>query len=660
MNRTASIVIGIGLLLAAGVASAQSASGLAAASVGEPVPLTAEVPDPLTASVSGARYAMSWPAVDPRSALTGDEKLVIVSLTLRNDGDGVFALSTRTLDVQVLDRAGRGHDKVAGLRIAGRSESAESNLLPGVSMNLDVGVIVPGSAEAIAVAVRDQRSNRGPGVRVDVPVAASLPRSLSPDGITVTASVDAGTGVWYPLGATDVRVEGIARTSEPLLRVRPDEDEEVAVASLTVRNRSSQELRLHAGLFRDSALAITDGERKPLLLLLETRDEVADFALLPGAEAAVRMVFEIPADAAARRLDLVEHVGARSGALSRRYLVALGAPTGSGLIGVTPDPEHMASGPGATPPLTLEGAAQTLPELTGRPDPATLPGTLSGTEAGPVILPQETILLETVGIPEVMYVVRLDSFRVEDAQEGSGDEPWLIVMQFQGRIGDTSVPSATRSRRSFLGSVDWGESGRERSLAGNPLQRTEYTRVRPYEISGLVIFLLEGDESSDGERERLMRYLHSRTNQVWNSEISRRLGLDYNDFRPVNRDRIVQEFERFATNVEGGIVDIKGNARENFDWSSGDSDEIMDVRSTFWINVDDAANPGVRPVNGGQSIGSSPSGRDPAVFPTDELFYRRFFGTEGHSANPLHIGSAPGSIRSLLRFQITKEQTYSQ
>jgi hypothetical protein len=314
------------LLLAAGALSAQESDGLRTGAIGTEVPLTAGVDDPLVVSVSGARYELAWANVDPQTALIGDEKLVIVSLALRNDGNSAFPLSARNLETQLIDSVGRGHDTIAAIRIQGSTESAESNLLPGVTMNLDIGLLVPGSAQIEAVVLRDTRSRRGPGVRIDVPLSASLPRELSADGIAVAATVDARTGTWYSLGATDVRVDGISRSPEPLLRVRPAEDEEVASVALMVRNRSAQELRLHAGLFRGSALAITDGERRPLLLLLETRDQVADFALLPGAEVAVRMIFEVPVDAAAQRLDLVEQVGARGGALSRRYLVTLGTP----------------------------------------------------------------------------------------------------------------------------------------------------------------------------------------------------------------------------------------------------------------------------------------------------------------------------------------------
>ena len=558
-----------------------------------------------------AYYTLGLPSVSPSNATTAEEKVINLTLSVGMFEPVFMTINKSSLKVEFEDMIGFRHE-ADELRIAGMTELADSVLVDGSKMTINAVANIPAERWINKVYISDSRGEWEHEIALtDV---GKLPDSVSADGRAVEPTVSAKQGTWYPLGTVDVRVKSWSIAEEGVADIAANETYDYAVANVGVRNRANQEIRLHKGLFQGTTMHADDRNYSATSLLFEQSDRTVDFPMLPGQEVNVRMVYRLPKDAKATELLVVEKIGGRSGALSRGYNIDLAATApgllASGTVGIESFQKQgfvasndLMERPQVADPSAPASIGTTMPNEQ-LADTSELPYSVTGMGT-PMVERNDQVVLEPVqqvtaefpqlDFPDTRYVARMRSYVVKYQQENGGDEPWLVVVRMQGRLGDNNNPATVFARdrdRNFLGPVDWAVRDTSRSIAGNKIAVREFLPARPYEIHAYVVLAFEGDNSSDNERRDVAGRVASSIHKVWRDEISRNPGLDYSDLNQVNRDRIVAEFKATAERLQKDFRAAAKNAESRFDWSSGDTDEYMGSDALIWIHVDDAGNPG--------------------------------------------------------------------
>lgn len=628
----------------------------------------------LSVTVSSGEYALAWADIDQRWAVAGEEKLYVLRFQIRNDGQQVESIEPRLLRLLVTDDANRSYDEPLAFRLPGTSRSADARLVQSQSIDIETAFLIPADAAITSVFIADARSDRGPGVQFSVNSAATLPRALSPDGVTIDPIVAARSGTWYPLGVTDVRVDSIDISSEPILNLSLTDDEDIAVVAFTARNRANSDVRIHRGLYRDTAVATADGDRDLLRIIFRDSDRDTDFPLLPGAEVSLRSLFRVPSEGSISSVDFVERIGTRGGLLSRRYRigeggsagavagtttpavgVAGGASQASGSSAPAADPVPSARAPSAAAPAGGVIVAERAPVATGTEEiteipaqtpplvgEATIPEGVVPEEvptlvrADPVpIIPQATVVPEVISVPNADFIVRLRDYYVAENTSESRPEYQLMVFNFRGRFDDpVFILPDERGRRDHITSRDvWPGTRISLSSAG---LNSYYRNARPFEVMALVFIMIERDDSSGSDREAYMRRMHQEFLSAFASEFMRDLGVDFDDLSPADADRVVAQFETSAEVASDAMFDLGLRDREI--GGALDADEVSAPSVFFWINADDQRNPGIITHS---RLNGRAEGRNNMAYPWPSLISTRI--------NP-EVG--PNNI---LRFELSRE-----
>ncbi len=575
----------------------------------------------LSVTVTDGEYALAWSDIEQRWAVSGEEKLYLLRFRVRNDGQQVETIDPRVLQFLVTDEASRSFDEPLAFRLPGTSQSANARLVQSQSIDIETAFLIPADAVITSVHVADARSGRGPGVRFSIDSTASLPRELSPDGISIDPIVAARTGTWYPLGVTDVRIDSIETASEPIMNLSPSEDDDIAVVAFSARNRSNADIRIHRGLYRETSVSTEDGDRDLLRVVFRDSDRDTDFPLLPGDEVRLRSLFRIPQGNSISSVDFVERIGTRGGLLSRRYRIGengatvagghsptvgvAGGATGSTPAASTPAPAGTGTGlaVGATPAPIATGSdgiteipAETPPHMGQASVPEGLlpeEELVTAVMADPVpIIAGATVEPEMVSVPRAEFVLRLQSYYVEgpSGSDESRPEFQLMVFNYKGRFGDeVFIRGDDTARRAQV--TDRDVSGGFRYPLSSYTHLSYRYRARPFDIMALVFIMIERDDSSGSRREAYMQRMNTAFFNAFISEVGRDLGVDYDNLSPADADRIVERFTTSARLAADAIHTIGVHDRDI--GGAADADEVSAPSVFFWINADDERNPGI-------------------------------------------------------------------
>lgn len=618
------------LVLSAAAAGAQSIQTFGAGEFAELNTVANRTDSRLSVSVLGGEYALAWQNIDQRWAVTGEEKLYVLRFRVRNDGQQVETIEPRLLQILVSDDANRSFDEPLAFRLPDSVQSANARLVQSQSIDIETAFLIPADAAITAAYLADARADRGPGIRFTVNSSASLPRELSPNGVTIDAIVGARSGTWYPLGVTDVRVDGVTIATEAVQNFAPDDSTDIAIVDFSARNRSNKDIRVHRGLYRETSVSTSDGDRDLLGLLFRNADRDTDFPLLPNDEVALRALFKVPKAANVESVDFVEKIGTRGGELSRRYIVGVGgvgqtvagsaAPavgvsgTSSGGVSTPATPEPAGPAPAGSGLVTAERTPQptgsattsattvnTTPTVTA---PAVIPDEVlpqeefvTSTAAGPILLDpqgQATIVPQTITVPNADFIVRLKDYYVPAERSGTTDESrpeyQLMVFNLRGRFGETIVTPESASRRDHVTERDVFR-GKYFPLSGYPRLRSDYRSAKPFEVMGLVMIMIERDDSEGGDRHAYITRMRERFAYVFYNEFSRSLGVDYNNLTDADATRVAGAFE---TSSRAAIDAIRNYVLQDPGIGGAiNEDEVSDPAVFFWINADDAHNPGI-------------------------------------------------------------------
>ena len=187
---------------------------------------------------------------------------------------------------------------------------------------------------------------------------------------------------------------------------------------------------------------------------------------------------------------------------------------------------------------------------------------------------------------------------LDDNYETGGDEPWVMVIRLQGRIGDATNPGAVLflddSGWGKVGPENWGTKGASRSLTA-PWAQQPFGGVRPYEFAGAMLVVLEADGMPNAEREKMVATIGESVQAAWRQALSLRLDLDYSDTTPSH-----------ATTVVTRLADVHPQVRANLNRAVADGvkryvasvvqrvgtagfvpfvpDQVMDARLVMTLN----------------------------------------------------------------------------
>ena len=407
---------------------------------GELAPITlADSRDPsrLQASVGGGRYALALDNADRRAMVAQNEKLFVLTFSIFNEAGPPREIDEDAVDFLITDNDGRTFDDFIRLRMAGRDEVASTTLMPARTIVLDAVFRVPLNANIIEAYITDAKFGEAPGPRFRFESLRSLPRAVSPDGWRVEASVPAATGVWYPLGGTDVRVNGFEVRSEPLGRFIPDDRMDIITVEFIARNRLNELYDVRQAIYAPTRLIVPGATVTLNEVWLRDHDNSVRWTLEPGDSVALRAIFKVAKGKIPAAIHFVEKMGPRGGLLSRQYEVDFAA------VGDDPDAIQADGGRAVRPPpqgVFDPTGLLDLPVVDDTP-PASIDPSIIGEER----------------LPPVAGGPRIPPDQLPTSSERSGDGRYGVVSRLGG-LTSGSVSRGELMAQSAVIAVAYGAS----------------------------------------------------------------------------------------------------------------------------------------------------------------------------------------------------------
>ena len=282
----------------------------------------------LHVAIPWVRYATGLLKTSRSGAVGGHEKIFAVALQFENRGNEREFLGQGRFDIFATDHTGRSFNNVVFTGPGVGGEGGSVNLDPGASGNLVVALIVPASSSIQTLHILDAR-NGGPALRIALtgapsPTLVPLPSTVSSDGFSLPAVVEGRVGLWYALGQTDMRLVQFSIHDSPAYGTNASQATPLVAATVEVRNRGRDALRVSKGLMRYIAVEVSTGERVPVWKVLDASGEPPDILLQPGETVSCVLLFRGPTEPSPDTIMLAESVGSRGGLVSHLYRVPLG------------------------------------------------------------------------------------------------------------------------------------------------------------------------------------------------------------------------------------------------------------------------------------------------------------------------------------------------
>ncbi len=377
-------------------------------SPGELAPIAAENssnPSRLQASVGGGRYALALNNADARAGVAADEKLFILTLSILNESGPPREITKDTLEILITDRRARTHNDYIRLRHAGTDEAVDDTLMPGRTMVVDAVIRVPLSADVVEAYISDASHGEAPGPRFRFDTERSLPRDISPDGITIEPSVPGKLGVWYPLGGTDIQIIGYSYAEERLGSYIPSETTDILMIEFLARNRLNENLDIRSAIYRNSAVLLPGIRANVRDVWMRDYDQSVSWTTRPGEVLPLRVMMKVAKGLEPDTIHFVEHMGPRGGLSSRTYEIDLSA------TGDDPDAIQADGGAVIRPPAPGNNSSLARPVSTSldldTSAPATIDPGVMNTEQLPQLDPNLDDLRDLPEHPRIGVVVRL-------------------------------------------------------------------------------------------------------------------------------------------------------------------------------------------------------------------------------------------------------------
>lgn len=567
-----------------------------------------------------ATYALGWTHhVRASGGVAGsDEKMLVLFFTIENAGATDLRFRHNTLKFQAIDEQGLVHERNVSLEVRTAkltvaadpaARNADNTILrPGEPLKLYTAILVPKRLRIPRLAVGTTRDGNNEVIylldgRVD-PLPDAY-HDVYPE--IVREEIEAGARQFLAAPSFDIQVDGIETTTDPTqVGRRPGAPQNWAIVRMTVRNRSQGPQNFSVGSFREARIVDTGGElHTPRLVLHESLAERVRPMIEPGATGSFRVAFRLAEGATPKALRLQV---SGDGKLSHRYLVPfsggprlsahLGAPVAPGVVYVGRY-GLMAAAPLQPIPGIILPEETPLPSVEVLPIPTTQVGSIGGSQEEPEPTP-----VAMANLSEASFM--LDSVEM-DPTENDGEEPHLIVWPFRAVL----TPGGYRARvvdshMVLLGSNGWLSARvpyqpNHESFRGRFPYR--FDTVRPYEVYGIVVTVVEFDSSSHASRQEYGRRKAAALAARLAQQVEASPAIDVNDASEsaqtaylAHARRVMAELDR--VNVEELFEATAGSSSFNADdyvgtriyagvhlpavnWPSGAQRPVMSPNSTF-------------------------------------------------------------------------------
>ncbi|MEO7715308.1 MAG: DUF4352 domain-containing protein [Capsulimonas sp.] len=263
-----------------------------------------------------AEYSLSRVSAQETLYADAGDKLLVLHYRIKNSAkdDMFFDRSVHTLNA--IDSKGEGH---TGGSIIGRTSTGaaiEPTLKPGQGYNDCYTAIKVPAQGAVAKLILNQgrlhtsedviRYTIGEGKNAIAPLPDYARDPADPSGDSVLAQIPAKLGVSYPLQETDLTLEKVEFTDQPIRDSAPDDGKRYLVATVLIKNQTSDELGLYVSMFT-AKIANADGDTFDSKGLLRTNsDENLDAKLKSGGTYRARWYFSVPKDGSLKTIIIAE------------------------------------------------------------------------------------------------------------------------------------------------------------------------------------------------------------------------------------------------------------------------------------------------------------------------------------------------------------------
>lgn len=254
---------------------------------------------PVNFTLTGAEYRVQRVNIGELMYAPGvEEKLLVLHYTVHNPNPEATHYRFDTLNFMAVDSNSINHEYVQAVGKEGTTEALDMHLRPGQKVAAYTVLKVPAKGRVIKLMV----SHYSGGAVLRFPEPKFIGALAAPygdnDGLDARAEVTAERGQYYPLLGWDVRLDDLSLSMEsPTPEVEKEENQQFAIATITLRNNSVDDIRLHPDLF-NFTLVTSDDEKVEYnrYLLKKGRGESADANLKPGEQYTARIFFQIASD----------------------------------------------------------------------------------------------------------------------------------------------------------------------------------------------------------------------------------------------------------------------------------------------------------------------------------------------------------------------------
>jgi hypothetical protein len=245
-----------------------------------------------------------------------NEKLLLLRFTVQNPNKTDTNVFYDAFKLTVVDDKDRNVGFDCYWSRDGQTDELSMQLKPAQKVDVVAAWPVPANAKIPKLIVQRGNEDSAPVVRYDLsgkikPLSAPFADPTDPTGSTAFEVISGQAGTYYPMGAMDVKFEGVSFGTDKLNNTSPAEGKRFLMATFSIKNgATNREISFDYGRFEiDLTNAKGDTVKFGDYLVKATRDERADGSLKPGAETRFRAYFELPNDLGGKTLTILETSG---------------------------------------------------------------------------------------------------------------------------------------------------------------------------------------------------------------------------------------------------------------------------------------------------------------------------------------------------------------
>jgi hypothetical protein len=268
--------------------------------------------NPWNITLNRAEYTTARLSIGDRYWLPkADQKLLVLHYTVHNPEKAEKLMRFDTLQITAVDAKDTNWESIREIGAEGSGERVQARLKPAQKMNVFTAILVPaaGPMPKIIFKSGDQKVVRyypnqivkGKNVCPVAPLGAPFADPSDATGLTALARVPAALGTYYPMGDTDVKVDGFAFTDQPVNGKKPGKGEHFLIVTLAAKNAIPRTPMLRFDTYQAKTVD-TDGVSVAWHgdLLALSRDAKISMSLDPGQEISFRMYFSVAKEAPLR------------------------------------------------------------------------------------------------------------------------------------------------------------------------------------------------------------------------------------------------------------------------------------------------------------------------------------------------------------------------